>query len=91
MALESIFKFFSVFHLELGCADTELWDDGYGNDCATYGAFYCLNGAPIPGYEYTVGHDRNYPELNCCACGKERRRLPFNRGAFIQNVTVPVF
>ena len=50
----------------LACTDTPSWDDGDGETCADYRRWYCYenNAGPISGPIF------NYPELNCCGCGK---------------------
>ena len=53
------------------CTDTESWDDEFGNDCSYYIPM-CRAGAVLPGNENNMGLMYNYPELNCCVCGKER-------------------
>ena len=54
----------------VGCTDTPSWDNGYGQDCSLYGTRYCENGAAKPGHEADLGAKYNYPENNCCVCGK---------------------
>ena len=78
-----------MFNLELGCTDTPAWHDWNGNDCRSYGENYCRNGAVIPGQEEWLGYQHNNPETHCCVCGKAKDVQLNNRGALIQNVTVP--
>ena len=54
----------------VGCTDTPSWNNGYGLDCRSYGARRCANGAARPGLEWALGAKYNYPENNCCVCGK---------------------
>ena len=54
-----------------GCMDTPLWDDGaFGEDCNTYRTYWCERNAMKPEYEFMFGSKSNYPEKNCCGCGK---------------------
>ena len=54
-----------------GCMDTPSWDDGaFGEDCKTYRNYWCENNAMKPEYEFMFGSKSNYPEKNCCGCGK---------------------
>ena len=51
--------------------DTPLWDDGaFGEDCNTYRTYWCERNAMKPEYEFMFGSKSNYPEKNCCGCGK---------------------
>ena len=53
------------------CTDTAGFDNGGGFDCATYvSQGWCADGAAVAGQEWTLGASFNYPENNCCACGK---------------------
>ena len=58
----------------LDCSDTPEWDnkgDGSGFDCKEYvERNWCENGAARPGHEDSLGSNHNYPENNCCVCGK---------------------
>lgn len=54
-----------------GCLDTDLWNNGRGFDCNSYTQHWCENGAARQGSEWTLGSTFNYPENNCCVCGKE--------------------
>ncbi len=57
---------------DLGCTDTVPWNNGYGETCRTYGTRqWCKNGGPLSGSEWTMGSTYNYPENNCCICGKD--------------------
>ncbi|UJR34486.1 hypothetical protein I4U23_021894 [Adineta vaga] len=70
---------------DTGCQDTCNWYNGYkranngkGWTCFEYttvgpdrsGAPWCKDGAVTKGSEWTLGAKYNYPEKNCCACGK---------------------
>ena len=57
-----------VFHLD--CIDTPGWNNGaYG--CDTYKSKkWCEGGSAAPGSQWTLGKQFNYPEDNCCICGK---------------------
>lgn len=59
------------------CPDTPSWDDGYGYGCSQYAGDWCKNGGPVPG-GLRIGANYNYPEKNCCVCGKGnfRNNLP---------------
>ena len=53
------------------CVDTPGWDDGsrIKYDCGKYRrVFKCA--------ENLIGELYNYPEQNCCGCGKERQGKP---------------
>ena len=55
----------------LDCVDTASWVNGYGYGCTSYGELsWCENGAAKTGSEWTLGSKFNYPENNCCVCGK---------------------
>ena len=56
-----------MFNFEATCVDTPGWADLDGNDCEIYASYICVNGIAHP---ETEGSDFNYPERNCCACGK---------------------
>ena len=51
------------------CTDTPSWDNGSGKGCAWYADNRCSN------CEYTgdtPASERNNPDQNCCACGKDQ-------------------
>ena len=52
------------------CTDTESWENGFDEDCSSY-VTKCREGAVVPGNENSIGSMWNYPEKNCCVCGKE--------------------
>ena len=49
----------------LACTDTPSWDDGDGETCPDYRTNYCFDNIAS-----VAGPFWNYPELNCCGCGK---------------------
>mmetsp|Transcript_19774 Transcript_19774/g.60000 ORF Transcript_19774/g.60000 Transcript_19774/m.60000 type:complete len:493 (+) Transcript_19774:103-1581(+) len=53
------------------CADSAGWDNHSGKGCAAYEAEYCANGRFRAGSEWSGGEGFNFPERNCCACGKQ--------------------
>ena len=64
-------KYISLrIYLDLDCADTDSWVNGYEQDCKSYSKRWCENGAAKPGSEWSFGSYYNYPENNCCVCGK---------------------
>ena len=56
------------------CTDTPGWDNGPRPggplSCVQYANLYCMNGAFREHMSWTSGAAFNYPEQNCCACGK---------------------
>ena len=53
------------------CVDSPGWENGKGMSCARYGTLgYCMNGSAIIGKEWSTGSAFNFPERNCCECGK---------------------
>jgi hypothetical protein len=63
------------FNLERECYDTLDWDNGHGRDCDWYAMNRCDGsqyvGAPeSEGGYITPSAERNYPDQNCCSCGK---------------------
>ena len=57
------------FGLAKGSADIVGWTNNHNATCLDYGAF-CTNGAFKPNSRWASGANFNYPESNCCACGK---------------------
>jgi len=55
---------------KLACLDTFGWNDGYGNDCTFYEQHACEDGQAMHLQEGMMGNHNNYPEENCCVCGK---------------------
>eukprot|EP00929_Paragymnodinium_shiwhaense_P088626 TRINITY_DN4892_c0_g1_i9.p1 TRINITY_DN4892_c0_g1~~TRINITY_DN4892_c0_g1_i9.p1 ORF type:complete len:252 (-),score=13.06 TRINITY_DN4892_c0_g1_i9:268-1023(-) len=53
------------------CVDTLGWKNPYRFSCEGY-VFkgWCANGGAVPGMEWALGADFDYPETHCCACGK---------------------
>ena len=63
-----------------GCVDTDNWVSSMGDDCEYYAKHYCENGSAKRGNEGVFGSDFNYPEKNCCVCGKGKPQgnvIPF--------------
>jgi len=53
------------------CVNTPGWLNGASNHpCATYAKEWCDAGMNRPGFAWTLGAKYNFPEKNCCACGK---------------------
>ena len=52
----------------LGCTDTPFWDDRISHlgDCPLYRQKHCRNNSPGT----LAGAAFNFPEINCCGCGK---------------------
>jgi len=55
---------------EIPCTDTPGWSDPSKFTCSDYERLQCSGGQFIPGKEDSEGPVNNYPERNCCACGK---------------------
>ena len=62
-----------------GCSDTWHWDTGYGNSyqllegysCGQLWSYdYCDGGKFTNMGAFYAGYEWNYPEENCCECGK---------------------
>jgi len=55
------------------CEDTPGWDNGYGMGCDNYEDFrWCTDEGVV---EWSLGETYNFPETNCCICGRERTLL----------------
>lgn len=69
------------------CRDTLGWtnSDQWKETCDSYASKYCLDGRTRHGKEYALGLDWNFPELNCCACGKDQQ--PQNKIVQLQRQT----
>jgi len=53
------------------CEDTPKFHNSRGHGCFSYAKHgWCINGAARPGLEWTLGEKFNFPEKNCCVCGK---------------------
>ena len=52
------------------CKDTPGFTNGHGHGCASYQKSWCANGKAKPGMEWALGPNWNFPEANCCVCGK---------------------
>jgi len=60
-----------------GCVDTPLFTNGYVLTCADFAAHgLCADGHVVAGKQWAVGPKYNYPEHNCCVCGKGRPMPP---------------
>lgn len=57
---------------ELKCTDTPGWRNGhgFGNSCDLYAKTYCENGKAKSTTRWALGRNNNWPEHNCCVCGK---------------------
>merc|ERR1712080_118950 len=64
-----------------GCNDTPAWTDGDGSKCQDYREHACENGGIKPGEETFFGIKHNYPENNCCGCGKKIEDYNVTEGA----------
>lgn len=52
------------------CVDTPHWKSPHGDDCNAYRNGVCENDGIKLGKEWAFGETFNYPERNCCGCGK---------------------
>jgi len=53
------------------CSDTPNWANPHGYGCDAYQSQgWCANGGAAPGKAWTLGASFQYPENNCCVCGK---------------------
>ncbi|UJR29646.1 hypothetical protein I4U23_017194 [Adineta vaga] len=66
-------------YIPANCVDTPDWANKYsgsptgkGFTCFEYEIIYkwCTGGTFTPGSQWTLGKRYNFPEVNCCACGK---------------------
>ena len=63
-----------------GCVDSPGWLNSKGMSCARYSTVgYCVNGTIIAGKEWSTGSAFNFPEQNCCECGKLTAAQSFMR------------
>ena len=56
-------------HIYLACTDTPSWNDGSGTQhttCEDYRTKYCWDNSA----KSLAGVSYNFPEKNCCGCGK---------------------
>ena len=60
------------FHVYLACTDTPSWDDGLGDTCEHYRITFCQDNKV---HEDLAGASFNFPEKNCCGCGKTNDTL----------------
>ena len=57
-------------HIHIACTDTASWTDGVGptgNTCEDYRTTFCRDNSVNPAL---AGAPFNFPEKNCCGCGK---------------------
>eukprot|EP00965_Chrysotila_dentata_P132517 4382182-Pleurochrysis_carterae.AAC.3 len=52
------------------CTDTASWNDGRGRGCSVFAMSYCRAGGFRIGADWASGAAYNFPERNCCECGK---------------------
>eukprot|EP00316_Scyphosphaera_apsteinii_P016693 CAMPEP_0119318564 /NCGR_PEP_ID=MMETSP1333-20130426/46800_1 /TAXON_ID=418940 /ORGANISM="Scyphosphaera apsteinii, Strain RCC1455" /LENGTH=195 /DNA_ID=CAMNT_0007324773 /DNA_START=88 /DNA_END=673 /DNA_ORIENTATION=+ len=52
------------------CVDSPDWQNFSGKTCADYANEWCAGDTFRVGMEWTSGGQFNYPEQNCCVCGK---------------------
>merc|ERR1740139_1861373 len=54
------------------CVNTPGWTNShaYKHPCANYAKVWCDAGKARAGSEWTLGAKWNFPEKNCCVCGK---------------------
>ena len=68
-----IFSHLSKIFLENNCTDTAAWSDGWGETCEYYlTKGVCENGEVKDGQVLKNSAMFNFPEKNCCVCGKIR-------------------
>ena len=54
-----------------GCGDTAGWSNRFSASCASYSAEgHCADGSIVTGHEWAAGEGFDFPEKNCCVCGK---------------------
>lgn len=59
------------------CIDSSGWRNKYGATCAKYvHDLLCKDGRVVEGQAWASGAEYNFPERNCCACGKGTRTPP---------------
>ena len=70
--LPVVFVLLGVAHYAAAeeCVDTPGWDNSRGKTCDEYGRLYCTDGGFKQGHSWIGGEVFNWPERNCCACGK---------------------
>ena len=54
------------------CVDTPDWSNSntWKSGCEEYNIRFCDKGKARPGMEWSLGSTWNFPENNCCSCGK---------------------
>ena len=63
---------FGVDHCQIiPCDEDPNWRGKGSITCSGFGT-YCQNYTYVPGYEYMFGAINNFPDSNCCNCGKGR-------------------
>ena len=65
---------FLTLYNDSGCVDTDSWENGHGENCISYANRFCQNNGANLGSEWALGSTYNYPENNCCVCGKGKLR-----------------
>lgn len=63
------------FTEEQGCHEVGWTCVGYATQAASDTA-WCHNGTAMPKMEWALGEAMNYPEENCCVCGKGKAKGP---------------
>ena len=53
------------------CEDTPNWSNGQGQSCSDYAETFCIDKSPKDNVTL-FGQDFEFPENNCCACGKAK-------------------
>ena len=86
-----LFNILVLLNTVLGqkCTDTENWLDGKKNKCEDYSEGWCEKGQLSPDHSDKAGSSNNFPELNCCVCGKKKfNNLPSVNPSTDPNVCV---
>ena len=52
------------------CTDTPGWTNGKNKNCDFYNKKRCKDGTFRKGQKWSIGLQFNFPEQNCCSCGK---------------------
>ena len=55
---------------EVFCTSSGWTCDAYAVVIPGHATVWCANATVVSGMEWAVGPSRNYPEENCCVCGK---------------------
>ena len=64
------------------CVDTDSWNNGDDKTCTNYNADYCSGGEFSVASTHMAGSNFNFPEDNCCSCGKEATTTQDSTGTF---------